>query len=197
MFQRSLPKSEQTFSTSVFYCCLTSLQFLGWRFGIIILSLYDGKVCVMMYRILYRTEETNYNNTLIFFSFTVFTIKIFFSWENKRRMFLQVLSLVTDKDAFFVTWRMNCSEDVGQKRYSPMALEMILDQMMSSNSPNSPNVNAVWVSLRMLIISLRSDDTIPRFMLWLCHAWCGQQTAMWKLSWAQSWRYRKLYHETC
>ncbi len=54
--------------------------------------------------------------------------------------FDQVLSNVMNKEAFFVTWRMNRSGDVGQKRYSPMALDMILDQVMASNLPS---INAV------------------------------------------------------
>eukprot|EP00795_Rhopilema_esculentum_P012047 gene12047-2638_t len=57
---------------------------------------------------------------------------------------VKVLSMATKKDSFFVTWRTNCSEDVGQKSYSPMALEMILDQVMTNNAPNINAVLAKW-----------------------------------------------------
>jgi len=56
----------------------------------------------------------------------------------------KVLALVSNKDAFFVNWRLNCSHDVGQKRYPPMALEMILDQIMTNNTPNINAVLAKW-----------------------------------------------------
>eukprot|EP00112_Aurelia_sp_Birch-Aquarium-sp1_P004684 Seg153.12_Seg153.6 transcript_id=Seg153.12_Seg153.6/GoldUCD/mRNA.D3Y31 product="Mediator of RNA polymerase II transcription subunit 24" protein_id=Seg153.12_Seg153.6/GoldUCD/D3Y31 len=56
----------------------------------------------------------------------------------------KVLSKISRKDSFFVTWRMNCSQDVGQKRYSPMALDMILEQVMAISAPNINAVLAKW-----------------------------------------------------
>eukprot|EP00794_Sanderia_malayensis_P005682 gene5682-6383_t len=57
---------------------------------------------------------------------------------------VKILSTINSKDAFYINWRMNCCKDVGQKNFSPAALDIILEQVMASNVPIINAVLAKW-----------------------------------------------------